>query len=194
MVGENKVHPSPDVVRWDKLEDTASEMFNVWVDGVELDWAKECWGHFIAGDLAGDATILERTATLLRLVTLARIYEEFCSRAWDENPDTPIVNMAEGLEIDPVALGILASRVSGDTFDDVFGDYELHEVALIAVTDAQRNEIFDCLCTAYGDSVRLYSRMYHTRYPVNDETEDDEFMVTGPNCVAIEYVMSGFIQ
>jgi hypothetical protein len=56
-------------------------MFNVWIDGTELKWAKEAWKHLAKAGLTEATTILEITATKLRLVTLARIYHEFCGLA-----------------------------------------------------------------------------------------------------------------
>jgi hypothetical protein len=62
-----------DKIGWDEVEDAAAKMFNIWVDGNELKWAKEAWRHLAAAGLTGATTILEITATKLRLVTLANI-------------------------------------------------------------------------------------------------------------------------
>jgi hypothetical protein len=72
-------------VTWDEVEEAASKMFNVWLDGQELNWAKEAWNHLSAAGLTSRETFLEETKSKLRLVTLARIYQEFCGLAWDEN-------------------------------------------------------------------------------------------------------------
>ncbi len=77
-------------IGWEEIEEAASKMFRVWVDGGDLEWAREVWGHLCAAALASRQTLLEETAAKLRLVTLARIYEEFCGLAWDENPETPL--------------------------------------------------------------------------------------------------------
>ena len=133
-------------------------------------------------------------AAKLRLVALARIYQEFCRLVWDEDPETPVDYLAEDLEIDPVALGILAARVDPDEFEEFADDYELREAALLAVTDGQRREIFECLRAAYGDENRLYSRLWHTNSPSTEDTEDEEFEVTGRNIRAFEYVHNGFLR
>ena len=181
-----------DQIAWDEVESAAKKMFDVWVHGAELKWAKEAWRHLRKAGLTTGATILEITATKLRLVTLARIYEEFCGIAWDENRETPLTYLAEDLEIDPIALGILAAKADPDTFEELTENDSIEEAALTAVTDAQRDEIFQCLRNAYGNEIRLYTRIWHTRRPMTEETEGNEFEVTAANAMALEYVQNGF--
>lgn len=180
-----------DQTGWADVEQAASKMFNVWTNGSELQWAREAWGHLHAAGLTGRDTALESTASLLRLVTLARIYQEFCGFAWEENPETPLDALAEHLEVDPIALGILAAATNPDQLEDALDDCELREAALAAVTDSQRPEIFQCLKAACGGENQLYSRLWHT-CPEQQDTEGEEFEVTGSNSLAYEYVINGF--
>jgi hypothetical protein len=100
---------------------------------------------------------------------------------------------AEYLRIDAIAIGVLAAARACDELEEAAEDYELHEAALRAVTDNQRDEIFACLKAAYGDEYRLYSRIWHTRSPRGEkDSEGDEFEVTGRNTSALEYVTNGF--
>jgi len=164
-------------IKWEDVESGATKMFNVWVDGTELEWAKEAWSHLTAAGLVGARTTLDMTAANLRVVTLALIYQEFCGFAWDERPETPVHYLAEDLEIDPVALGILAAKADRDEFEEFTDDYRLREAALLAVTNSQRQEIF----------------LWHTRSLVAEENaEGNEFEVTGANSYALEYVRNGF--
>jgi len=181
-----------DQIQWEEVEAAASKMFSVWSGGGELAWAKECWGHLSQAGLTGNATVMESAASHLRLVALARIYEEFCGCAWDENPESEAHTLAEELEIDPVALGLLAAASGSDDFDDASDDYELREAALRAVTDAMRGEIFACLAKAYGDEIKLYSRMAQTNHLPDKDDAGDEFEVTGPNSAAYGFVTEGF--
>lgn len=183
---------SYEIVSWEDIEPAARKMFHVWMGDGELEWVKECWQHFAAKGLTGNTTALEITATYLRLVALARIYEEFCGYAWEENPETPVDYHAEHVEIDPLALGILAARSGDDSFDEAGEDYELREAALLAATDAMRAEIFDCLSAAYGGAVMLYARMSKTNHSANEEDDEDEFEVTGSNSSALQFVTDGF--
>lgn len=179
-------------ITWAEVQHAASKMFHVWLGDGEIKWVEECWHHLGEAELTDNTSVLEATATALRLVTLARIYEEFCGLAWDENPETPVAYLAEDLDIDSLALGILATKASPEAFDDVYDDSELQEAALLAATDAQRKEIYDCLSAAFGDEIQLYSRMSKTNQSASDGDDEDEFDVTGSNSVALDYVMNGF--
>ncbi len=119
--------------------------------------------------------------------------------AWDENPETPLDYLAEDLEIDAVALGYLAHSCAASELDDVTDDYAFRDTALRTATDSLRTEIFNCLRTAYGDEMKLYSRMWHTRSepePDDDEVppspSQEEFDPTGANSSALEFGMHGF--
>jgi hypothetical protein len=184
--------PEYERITWEEVSKPASKMFHVWCGDGEIKWVEECWQHLGAAGLTGNTTPVEATASMLRLVTLARVYEGFCAHAWDENPETPLDYLTEDLEIDPLVLGILAATASSNVFDDCAEDDELREAALLAATDAQRQEIFTCLSQAYGGAVQLYSRMSKTNRTTSQEGESDEFAVTGPNSSALGYVMNGF--
>jgi hypothetical protein len=182
-----------DRIDWDEIKEAASKMFDVWFIGGELDWAKEVWSHLGAAGLASRQNFLDETAAKLRLVTLAKIYQEFCGLAWGEDPETPIDYLAEDLHIDPVALGVLAASTKCDELEEAVEDYELLQAALTAVTDNQRHEIFDCLKAAYGNEFKLYSRIWHTRsLEAEKDSEDDEWEVTEANSSALEYIQNGF--
>ena len=176
---------------WADVKDAAAKMFSVWVDGHELAWAREAWGHLHPAGLASEETVLEVTVAKLHLVTLARIYQEFCGIAWDENPETPVNDLAEDLDIEPVALGILAASADVEQFHAAVDTNELLESALIAASDCQRVEVFECLKAAYGGDIQLYTRLWHTR---SAEEEGEEFEPTTPNGAALQYVLSGFQQ
>ncbi len=182
-------------IDWDDISGTASKMFDVWVSGGELEWARECWNHFDAAGLVSQETSFENTRSLLRLVTLAKIYQEFSGAAWEEYPETPLDYLAEDLELDPVAIGILAARAEPDDSCWEGDDYELRDYALTVVTNSMRKEIYACLRKAYGGDVGLYSRMFQTHKAEENFDEEDgaeEFEVTGTNVRALDFVMSGF--
>jgi len=73
-----------DCILWDDIDSQASDMFKVWLCGGELEWAEECWRFFQKAGLADCEPWIEHTRSLLRLVTLARIYQEFSGFKWDE--------------------------------------------------------------------------------------------------------------
>ena len=106
--------------------------------------------------------------------------------------------LAEELDIDLVALGVIAASTGREWLEDVGDEADLRNSALIVATDGLRPEIHKCLCKAYGNEIALYSRMSRTRHSVHpDETDDndddgEEFEVTGPNSCALQFVMDGF--
>jgi hypothetical protein len=181
-------------ITWDEVEHAAAKLFNIWVDGNELKWAEEVWRLFAVAGLTGAETLMEETASKLRLATLARVYHEFCGLAWEEDPDWPANYLTEDLEIDPVALGILAGGTDRrNEFEELTDDVSLLDEAILAVVDSHRTEIFDCLKLAYGNEFKLYTRMWHTRSDdAEKDSEGDEFELTGGNTIALEYVTNGF--
>lgn len=165
---------SREVVSWGDVAAAASSMFRVWAFGGEQDWVEECWGHFKKDGLTSADDMLEETKTRLRLLALAKIYEEFSGLMWDENPDTPINFLTDHLELDGTALGILAaldSEFDGSGIKDANG---LREYALTTVSHSLRPEIFGCLADAYGGDNALFLRMAQTIKDPKDDDEDDD--------------------
>ena len=183
-----------DKIEWDEIEYEASMVFKVWPDGGELAWAEEVWQHLRASGLTETATELDYTKVRLRLVMLGRIYEEFCGVAWDKNPQTPLDELTESLEIDPVALGILAATAGLEQFDNAGDEYELLDLAVIAATDQLRRGIFECLTSAYGDEEILCQRMWLTRRALDPEHDDMEAGTDQPNAASLKYVRNGFVR
>ena len=184
-------------IPWDEVEDAASRMFRVWALGGELDWARECWGHFAKDGLTSGASVMDTTKSHLRLLTLAKVYEEFAARMWDENHDSDLTSLSEKLEIDPVALGVIVAEdaeLEAEEFDEPL---DLREHALKLATDELRPDIHCCLAAAYGGEGALYSRMAKTSKipdPDDEQPADDceEFSVTGPHVRAWEFVSNCF--
>ena len=180
-----------DKIEWDEIDYEASTIFRVWPDGSELAWAEEAWQHLRARGLTETATELDYTKVRLTLVMLGRIYEEFCGVAWDKDPQTPLDELTESLEIDPVALGILAASAGREQFDDAGDEYELLDLAIVAATNELRDGIFECLKSAYGDEEALCRRIWLTRHPLNSEDDAAETEANPPNAAALRYVRNG---
>jgi hypothetical protein len=183
---------SSGTISWDEVADAATTMFRVWASGGELEWAKECWMHFEKAGLTSGADVVETTKSYLRLVALAHIYEEFSSYMWDENPGTTLSDLAEDLEINAIALGVIASRDPGFECDRIDDDGTLHEHVLAAVIDQLRPEIHCCLIEAYGGEGALYSRMAKTTENTESGNSFEEFSPTGPHVRAWSFVSNAF--
>lgn len=179
----------PDGLAWEDMQKSAAQMFNIWVGGSELEWARECWEHFAKGGLLDNESTVANTASVLRLVTLALIYQQFSGYAWDENPENSADDLAGALSFDYVALGYLATIADKRFAEGCGEEYELQCEALNAATSVQREEIFKCLSAAYGGYVGLYSRMCKTHPSYG---KDDEYEVNLDNVSALNFVSDGF--
>lgn len=58
--------------------------------------------------------------------------------------------------------------------------------------ESLRSEVHECLSEAYGSDMQLYSRMSKTNRIEDEDSDGEEFEVTGSNSVALSYVMNGF--
>lgn len=187
--------PSEGGVDWEEVESSAVEMFSIWMSGADLAWAKEAWGHLGRAGLTPQGSIIEATSTRIRLVTLARICHEFCDCGWDETPCPLGLLIPDDLDIDDVALGILAGACEAP-FDDIDLDagHDLRIAALAAVSNSQRHEIFECLKSAYGGGrAGLYKRLWCIGSGCDeDEAAASAFQASEGNMRGWNYVMGGF--
>lgn len=181
-----------DKIEWDEIDYEAAMIFKVWPDGGELAWAEEAWQHLRASGLTETATELDYTQVRLRLVTLGLIYEEFCGVAWSKNPQTPLDELTESLEIDPVALGILAATAGIEQFDDAGDEYELRDLAIVAATDHLRSGIFECLKSAYDGEKGLCDRIWRTRHALKEDDDNGADETDKPNSGSVQFVRNGF--
>ncbi len=177
-------------VEWEEIEKAAAGMFNIWTSGGDLAFAKECWRHLTVAALTEDDSVVSRTETYLRLVALRLIYGGFCATKWDENAETELTYLAENLEIDQIALGLLAAphiERGGIIFED---EYDLREAALTVAVDAVRSDVFECIRNAYGGQTGLYLRMSRTagNEDIDDEADLDPY---SNNLIAFNFTERG---
>jgi hypothetical protein len=177
---------------WIDIEPRASTMFNIWNSGGDLDFAKEAWGHLISAGLAGESGPADETRSLLRLLVLRKICGEFSCVKWEEGTGDEWCEV--DIELDPVALGVLAGEyLKGEAFA-YSEERELKSAAIVAVTDALLPEVVRCLLKAYGGTQGLYARLCgiagNGEGTGEDEDEDDptDYEAIGNNLVAFEYV------
>lgn len=180
-------------VNWDDIEDAAKSMFNIWTSGGDLAWAKEAWGHLVEAGLAQEFSFIDETRVCLRFVVLARIYEEFSAAKWNESRGRSFTELAEGLWIDDLALGILASEADAE-YESTPTAPELREACLESAANACRPQLFECLTQACGGVERLYLRLSATRDGIvrDDLTDPRDNEPSGPNLDAYDFVRQGF--
>lgn len=180
-------------VTWDEIEEVAKPMFNTWTSGGDLAWGKEAWSHLVKAGLAQEVSFIGRTLVCLRLLTLARIYDEFSAANWDESRNLSFTELADGLWIEDLALGVAATE-AGVEFGAFTDAKEVREACLAGAVDALRNELFQCLSAAYGGAEKLYFRLSATRAGGDQYRfgEPDDMEPTGTNLDALDYVKRGF--
>jgi len=65
-------------VWWEDISEDAASLFRVWTEGRELHWAKKSWEALGKRGLTSYADEVERARVVVRLMTLAAIYRDFC--------------------------------------------------------------------------------------------------------------------
>lgn len=178
---------------WEEIEEPASRIFNVLESGGDLSWAKEVWSYLAEAGLTHDFNFIDKTRVCLRLITLARISEEFSAAKEGDGILRSITQIAEELWIDPLALGVLAAD-TGVNFESCSDELELREACLDAASNLYRAELFKCLVSAYGSESNLYFRLSGMKQNVSGDTLADprDSEPTGPNLNAYDFVKNGF--
>ena len=170
---------------WQKVEPTAREIFQVWMGGGDLEWAREAWDYLFKANLVGVNSPLGKMASSLRILTLGLVYHEFCRITWDEDPDKSLDHMIEQLDLDPLALGVFAGTPDDEIFEFVEDEDELLEATIENATHILRKGIHQCLVAAYGGDSELHSRLVSTCDDSHDDDEEGE-------SESLQFVKSGF--
>jgi hypothetical protein len=140
--------------------------------------------------LTSDEGVYDLTRTYLRLIALRLIYGEFCAAKWDQEFETPVSYLVEDLEINLLALGLMAS--SGlERGSELMGDeFALREAALTAAIETLKPGIFSCLLNAYGGAIGLYSRLSRTAGNLDKDDEAGDGATVSGDCAALDFINS----
>ncbi|MBW9173378.1 hypothetical protein [Clostridium estertheticum] len=71
------------LVKWEEISEYVSGLFNVWDDN-DIKWGKAVWKAISNNGLASYSNEIERHTVVIRLMTLATIYNEFHDLVFDE--------------------------------------------------------------------------------------------------------------
>jgi len=160
------------ILKWDNLTPAIDKAFAIWTGRYEQQWAKRVWGKIIERGLADNSTELERHRAIVRFVTLAAIYHDFCELAWDESAWHEYAYWTEDLEISPFHLGQLIGQ--NPEWQDPDDNEILAEHAFRFLAERERNQIYKILIDCFGDVNRLYDSLLRTTDPYVDEYADTE--------------------
>jgi hypothetical protein len=162
-------------VAWTDIPKEVREtLFRVWNDGRELLWAGKCWAYLDKRGLTAYSNEVGKARVLVRLMSLAEIYREFCDRAWEEQYDCELVAWASELDLNRFRL----AQCVGPTFEEYTVDDhdELCGAALASLAEEARREIYDVLIQGFGSESCLFVSLWNT---VEFQREDDAYVKEG---------------
>ena len=164
------------VLTWDEVKDGASEIFNVWVLGSEMQWAERAWAMLEKAGLTTYRDAVEETLVRVRLLALASLCWDFCRPAADEDIGWDDLNehATENLGIEPFRL----AQVVGPTLDA--DDYEAEEFGLVEsalrhlIVD-ERPTIGSVVINGYGDDWTFLKALFASiKLPADPPEDGDE--------------------
>jgi hypothetical protein len=159
-------------VAWTDIpKEVRDSLFRVWTDARELLWAEKCWGYLDKRGLTAYSNEVTKVRVLVRLMSLAEIYREFCDRAWEEQYDCELVAWASELDLNRFRLAqCVGPTFDGNTVDD---DDELFGAALMSLAKEARREIYDVLIKEFGGESYLFVSLWNT---VEFQRKDDAYV------------------
>jgi hypothetical protein len=149
-------------------------MFNIWLRGSEVEWAKAAWQALERKGLSKYTDEVGRTMVLIRFVALAEMYREFCHTSGLEQMDLPPYDdWAGDLEISSFRLGQLVGIEFGALREA--SDCALREEALRQLVNQVRREVFDALVARFfGSTWSLFASLWVTQQAGVDFANLDE--------------------
>lgn len=167
----------PASVLWDEVAWAAESMFRVWVGGRELEWAKMAWDALTAAGLTTYRNEIERYRVLVRLMTLATMYREFCTLAWEEEDEPLYGDWISDLEIPAFRLGQLVGPEFAPD-DQELEETELAYAAVASLIESSRRAVYRALVKHFGGASMLFASLYATNlddFGEEEEYEDDDW-------------------
>lgn len=160
------------ILNWDDLTPAVEKAFAIWVDRYEQEWAKRVWNKIVERGLADYSTELDRHRVIVRFVTLAVIYHDFCELAWDEDTWDDYAYWTEDLAISPFHLGQLIGQ--DPEWQEPDADETLERHAFRFLTERARDQLYEVLIDYFGDVDKLYDSLLRTTDPDAVEYDDTE--------------------
>ncbi len=145
----------------DAVKISGDQLFNIYGDHSDRNWARLIWRSLEGRGLANFATPEERHRILLRLLTLAVICQEFCYIAWKDGEYPPLVDWADGMGMDPA----LVTHINGGNFAaqlELEKDDEdlVYEEALKKAVEHLRPELFRQMVDIFCGKMFLFASLW----------------------------------
>ena len=147
-------------IRWEDISRDAESLFRIWTDGREVDWARKSWEALSKRGLTSYSNQIEWTRVMVRLMTLAAIYRDFCELAFDEVHEPEHAVWADELCLSSFRI---AQCVGPQFHDDQRAEEtQLLEDALAELLAGARSEIHGVLRAEFGDDSLLFVSLWNT--------------------------------
>lgn len=159
------------IIAWNDISNSASDIFNIWVDQPEMKWAEKAWDALTKAGLTGCSDEIERHKSLIRLMTLGVMYAEFCCKAWEECGEPPLTDWADTSGINPLRIGQL---LGADFEPEIVDEFDFLETALKRLIDNSRQEVFEALCKYFQYESMLFLSLWITNSGDWDENNPEE--------------------
>ena len=176
-----------DTLLWKNIESFAKNNFNIWSNDGQFIFAEQAWRAIVDAGLADYTDEIERHRVLIRLMTIATFYGEFCDLVFDEYFCRD--EILDWLDDEEMFCSIRIWQIIGERFykdekisgnrmiwhdgDDcskrTYSDYLIE--ALNEIIDECRDEVFKAMKKGFGGEVELFIALYVTAYTREDGTE-----------------------
>ena len=163
---------------WEEVAPFAFNKFSIWANGGGRYWAEHAWNFIVKAGLADHKDEIERHIVLIRLMTLATMYLEFCDLVWDEYFEREDIVKEEWLEDGNLFNSIRIWQIVGTDFyrDEEIGSKEktiLLTEALNGLIDKYRKEVYEALVKGFGNDENLFFSMLLSQHMTDAEGFDE---------------------
>ena len=163
-------------IKWNDISHVAKSIFTLWMWGQDLAWAEVLWSVFDKNGLTTYSNELERHKVLIRLLTLAGMYDVFCYNGWDERLYLEYSLWANELELSAFRLGQLLGNAFEANEDDIDS---LFEMGVIDLVHAEHQNVYECLKKHYGNDWAILIAFAKSNHDSLEEDIDDDDILDG---------------
>ncbi len=167
---------------WADIEDLARELFHVWSEDGDLNWAKAAWQALERAGLTTYTSEAERTSCMVRLIALSAMSREFYVRAFDEGSsgewrdEVTSELVGDYPLLDAFTLGQLAERLKMDVDNPSL--YEVDPPAttfvILELVEREYQDVVDALTEQWGKNAFFTSLWVSAGFGYNLYDEEDQ--------------------
>jgi Putative DNA-binding domain len=168
-------------IEWHNIKESASEIFNIWVDSPELKWAEDAWSKLDLEGLTSYTNELDKHIVLIRFLALGTLYYEFCQFAFEEMSNIDYYSWAKALDSEDLFLSLFRlGQLLGSSYMPVEEIYDSSaEQSLLpdfigSLVEQQRAIVVAALVKSFGSASLLFAHLWLSPNTLDHENEDDD--------------------